>query len=147
MLIGFIAVVFSCHKSPEKVERDFLNKVIERIDAGHEYQWIVILPGLGCHGYIQKAEVFMQRYIEDRRILFVLTKISSLKILQQKTDVRIDEYPNICVDREKQFEIPTDNRIYPCVVYMKNGKVDNHSFQCPGNDTFRVLENVVVLQQ
>jgi hypothetical protein len=147
ILIGFTVIVSSCHKSPKKIERDFLNKAIERIEMNHEYQWIVILPGLGCHGCIQEAEVFMQQYITDRRILFVLTKISSLKILQQKTEIRIDEHPNIYVDRENQFDIPTDNRIYPCVIYMKNGKPDNYSFQSPGNDAFHVLESVIALQQ
>jgi hypothetical protein len=147
VLIGFTVIVSSCHKSPEKIERDFLNKAIERIDANHEYQWIVILPGLGCHGCIQEAEVFMQQYITDRRILFVLTKMSSLTILQQKTEVRIDEHPNIYVDREKRFDIPTDNRIYPCIVYMNDGKMDDYFFQCPGNNAFRILENVIALQQ
>jgi hypothetical protein len=146
ILIGFIVMVSSCHKSPEKVERNFLSKAIERIDENHNSQWIVVLPGLGCHGCIQEAEVFMQQYITDRRVLFVLTKISSLKILQQKTEVRIDEHPNIYVDRENLFSIPTDNGIYPCIVYMKNGKMGDHSFQSPGNDAFRVLENVIALQ-
>ncbi|MDR0395096.1 MAG: hypothetical protein LBH77_08080 [Tannerella sp.] len=73
----------------------FLSKAIERMDTDCDYQWIMVLPGLGCHGCIQEAEVFMQQYITDRRILFVLTNISSLKILQQKTEVRIDEHSNI----------------------------------------------------
>jgi hypothetical protein len=107
----------------------------------------LVLPGLGCHGCIQEAEVFMQQYITDRRILFVMTKISSLKILQQKTEVRLEKHPNIYVDRENQFDIPTDNRIYPCVVYMKDGKVDDYSFQRPGNDAFHVLENVIASKQ
>ncbi|MDR1225167.1 MAG: hypothetical protein LBL07_20150 [Tannerella sp.] len=147
ILAGCIFMIASCHKSPEKVERDFLKRAIERIDVNREYQWIVILPGLGGHGCIQEAEVFMQQYIADRRILFVLTKISSLTILQQKTEVRIDEHPNIYVDRENRFDIPTGNRIYPCTVYMNDGKMDDYFFQCPGNNAFRILENVIALQQ
>jgi hypothetical protein len=147
ILVGFAVMISSCHKSSEKVERDFLNSTIAQIDANHKYQWIVILPGLGCHGCIQEAEFFMQQYVTDRRILFVLTKISSLKILQQKTEVRINEHPNILVDRDNQFDIPTDNRIYPLVVYMKNGKMDNYSFQSPGNAAFHVLENIITSQQ
>jgi hypothetical protein len=147
VLIGFTVIVSSCHKSPEKIERDFLNRAIGRIDANHEYQWIVILPGLGGHDCIQEAEVFMQQHITDRQILFVLTKISSLTILQQKTEVRIDEHPNIYVDRENRFDIPTGNRVYPCVVYMNDGKMDDYFFQCPGNNAFRIMENVIALQQ
>jgi O-antigen ligase len=80
-------------------------------------------------------------------VFALFSYISSLKILQQKTDVRINEHPNIRVDRENQFDIPTDNRIYPCVVYMKNGKVDDYSFQRPGNDAFHVLEDVIMSKQ
>ena len=123
-----------------------MSKAIKRIDENHNYQWIVVLPGLGCHGCIQEAEVFMQQYITDRRVLFVLTKISSLKILQQKTEVRINEHPNIYVDRENLFAVPTDNGIYPGIVYMKNGKMGDCSFQSPGNDAFRQLENAIALQ-
>ncbi|MDR0742784.1 MAG: hypothetical protein LBF05_00280 [Tannerella sp.] len=68
ILIGCITVFASCRKSPEKIERDFLSSAIERIDTGHGCQWIVVLPGLGCHGCIQEAEVFMQQHITDRRI-------------------------------------------------------------------------------
>ncbi|MDR0572691.1 MAG: hypothetical protein LBG96_01445 [Tannerella sp.] len=57
ILTGLIVMVSSCHKSPEKVEMDFLSKAIERIDENHSYQWIVVLPGLGCHGCIQEAEI------------------------------------------------------------------------------------------
>ncbi|MDR0572690.1 MAG: hypothetical protein LBG96_01440 [Tannerella sp.] len=68
-----------------------------------------------------------------------------MKILQQKTEVRINEHPNIYVDRENLFAIQTGNGIYPCVVYMKNGKMGDYSFQSPGNDAFRQLENAIAL--
>lgn len=83
----------------------------------------------------------MENHIADERILFVLTKVSSLKILQQKTNVRIDEHRNIHVDKENLFYIPTDNSIYPCVIQLKNGKLLKHSFQSPQNAAFYQLEN------
>jgi len=141
-----VGIMSSCTESQEKIERDFLRKAIVQIDIG-DYKWIVVLPGLGCHGCIQEAEIFMQRYITDTRILFVLTKVSSLKILQQRTEVRINEHSNIYLDRENMFDIPTDNRIYPCVIYMQDGKISAHSFQYPGNDAFHQLENIIASQQ
>jgi hypothetical protein len=143
--IIWIAVIFlfaiSCNnKSPEKTELDILTHAIEQIQADGQYQWVVILPGMGCHGCIQEGEFFMKDYITNRQILFVLTKTSSLKILQQKTEVRISEHPNIYVDKDNLFDIPTENKIYPCVVYLKEEKIIKHSFQSPGNPAIYQLE-------
>ena len=129
-----------CQQRTEKIEEKYLNKAIKEANVDSNYQWLVILPGLGCHGCMQEAEYFMTRYIGNEHILFVLTNISSLKILQQKIEVRIDEHTNIYVDRENLFDIHTNNRIYPCVVQLKDGKVFNHSFQSPQNDAFYQLK-------
>jgi thioredoxin-related protein len=141
-IVSVIIVVTSCNnnKNPEKTELNFLTHAIEQIQADGQYQWVVILPGMGCHGCIQEGEFFMKDYITNRQILFVLTKTSSLKILQQKTEIRISEHPNIYVDKYNLFDIPTENKIYPCVVYLKEGKIIKHSFQSPGNPTIYQLE-------
>jgi len=133
-------VLTACRQDSEKIEMKHLENAIKETIADNKYQWVVILPGLGCHGCIQEGEFFMSEHITDNRILFVLTKISSLKILQQKMDIRIDEHSNIFVDRNNIFTIPTDNRIYPCVVRLKEGKISDHSFQSPQNAAFYQLE-------
>lgn len=130
----------SCKDKPEEVEKAFLNRAIEQIDIPMDYQWIVIIPGAGCHGCIQEGELFMKRNIEKQNILYILTKTSSVKILQQKTGVRLDEHPNIYLDTHKQFDIPTNNTIYPCVIKMKDGKVASHSFQSPQNNAFKQIK-------
>ena len=94
------------------------------------------MPGLGCNGCIQEAEAFMKTHVTDKRILFVLTNLSSLKILQLKIGIKIDEHDNILVDKNGLFEITTNNRIYPCIIEMKEGKVVSHSFQSPRNEAF-----------
>lgn len=112
-----------------------------------DFQWIVILPGLGCHGCIQEAEAFMREYIGNTEILFVLTKISSLKILQQKTGIKIEKQTNIYIDREDNFSLPSNNSIYPCIIHLKDGKIVEYEFQSPGNGAaFRKLEDVVLKQ-
>lgn len=141
MLYVFLFLFFvACKENPEEVEKAFLNKAIEQMDISMNYQWIVIIPGAGCHGCIQEGELFMKRNIEKQNILYILTKTSSVKILQQKTGVRLDEHPNIYLDTYKQFDIPTNNTIYPCIIKMKNGKVESHSFQSPSNNAFRQIK-------
>ena len=135
----FMILLTCCQQNLEKREKDVFIKAIEQLKIDGKYQWIVVLPGLGCHGCIQEGEYFMQNNIEDQRILFVLTKVSSLKILQQKTEVRIDEHANIYVDREDLFNIPTNNAIYPCVIQMKKRKFISHSFQNSANKAIRKL--------
>lgn len=130
----------SCKDKSEEVERTFLNKAIEQIDIPMNYQWIVIIPGAGCYGCIQEGELFMKRNIEKQNILYILTKTSSVKILQQKTGVRLNEHPNICLDTHKLFDIPTNNTIYPCIIEMRDGKIVSHSFQSPGNNAFRQIK-------
>ena len=135
-----LASFISCLQNTKSKEKEYLNKAIKEASIGGNYQWMVILPGLGCHGCIQEAEFFMKEYITDNRILFVLTKVSSLKILQQKTEVRINEHSNILIDKNNLFVIPTNNRIYPCVAQLKNGIVIAHNFQSPRNSAFYQLE-------
>ena len=99
ILVTIAFLLISCQQNIEKIEKEYLDKAIKEANVESNYQWVVILPGLGCHGCIQEAEYFMSKHITDKRILFVLTNISSLKILQQKTEIRIDEHTNIYIDR------------------------------------------------
>ncbi len=85
----------ACNKKNKEKEKVFLNNCIERLDIADNYQWIVILPGTGCHGCIQDGEFFMKKNIENNKVLFILTKVSSLKILQQKLGIQIKDYSNI----------------------------------------------------
>jgi hypothetical protein len=142
-IVFALFVTTSCNKSPEKTEKDCLTNAVNQIMVDNQYQWIVVLPGLGCHGCIQEGELFMQNHITNRQILFILTRISSLKILQQKINIQISEHPNIYVDKKNIFAIPTDNSIYPCVIQLKNRKILNHSFQSPQNAALHQLEKLI----
>lgn len=136
----FLFLLFiSCKEKTEEIEKNFLSKSLEQIDIPMNYQWIVIIPGAGCHGCIQEGELFMKRNIENQNILYILTKTSSVKILQQKTGIHLSEYSNVYLDTKKQFDIPTDNAIYPCIVELKNGKVLSHTFQSPETNAFRQI--------
>ena len=140
VLTVLLMTTAACQQNTTKIEREYIAKAIKEANIELDYQWIVVLPGMGCHGCIQEAEAFMSKHIADKRILFVLTKTSSLKILQQKTGLHINEHTNIFIDKHNLFDIPTDNRIYPCVVEIMDRNVYTHSFQSPQNDAFYPLE-------
>lgn len=105
------------------------NAVVQ-LNIDKQYDWIVVLPGVGCHGCIQEGECFMKNNCSNAKILFILTNISSLKIFQQKTGINISKYPNIYID----------NGIYPCIIQMKDGEFLQYSFQYPETAAFHNLK-------
>ncbi len=140
ILVGFcVLCATSCKEGLKKKEDVFIKNAIGQLKDATAYDWIVILPGVGCHGCIQEGEFFMKKNISNTKILFVLTNISSLKILQQKIDIRISEHSNIYVDRNNHFKLITENGIYPCIVQIKDGKVLQHTFQSPQQAAFHNL--------
>lgn len=128
-----ISVLSSCVKSDEKKELEFFSEEIQNLALENTYDWIVILPSLGCKGCIQEAELFMQNNVNNKKILFVLTKIESLKVLQKKIGFNIGEHTNILLDRMDKLVVPTDNSIYPCILKLMDGVVVSHGFQSPRN--------------
>lgn len=138
----FCLCLFSCKEDITKQEKAFLTHAIEMLPNvdRQAYDWIVILPGLGCHGCIQDGEYFMQQNVENPKIFYVLTNLSSLKIFQQKTGITIKDHPNIYVDRDNQFVVPTNNAIYPCVIQLKEGQIAEHTFQSPQTVIFQQLK-------
>ena len=77
----------SCNKERQQ-EIDYINHVLSEHPELSDYNWLVIIPGVGCNGCIQEGEYFLKKHVSDKTIGFVLTNISSLKILQQKTGCR-----------------------------------------------------------
>lgn len=146
IVFNILPVFISCKKSEKEIETEHLSKAVEQAWVDSDYRWIVVLPGMGCHGCIQEGEAFMRDNIENNSILFVLTKTSSMKILQLKTGVNINEHPNIYVDKENLFDVLTDNAIYPCIIRMKDGRIAAHEFQSPKNEAFRKLKKLLLAQ-
>jgi len=146
IILIFILSV-SCKKGEKELERDYIDIIIKKVNISNSTKWMVILPGLGCHGCIQEGEVFMRDNINNTDILFVLTKIESLKILQKKIEVNIKNHSNIYIDNKEGFNIPTKNSVYPCIVYIENGELKLHKFQSPGNNAFDTLRKRLRLEQ
>jgi hypothetical protein len=145
ILLTIICVLNSCKKSTKEIESSYLSSAISNLNIDNRIKWIVVLPGLGCNGCIQEAEAFMRDNIELRDVFFVLTNISSLKILQQKIGVKVKNCSNVYVDNENLFKIPTDNCAYPCIIEYRQNKYVNHEFQSPRNgDAFRKLKERIM---
>lgn len=139
-LVLLIVFGVSCKDRTDIKEKEFLINSIKQLNITSQCKWIIVLPGLGCHGCIQEGEFFMKENITNTDILFVLTNISSLKIFQQKTNIKINDYPNIYIDRDNHFKLPTKNGIYPCIIQLSDGKLLNYSFQSPTSAAFFTLE-------
>lgn len=132
-LILLFITIFSCKEEESAIETEHLKKVTNSLKVSGNVHSIIILPGLGCKGCIQEVEMFMQENIENKDIVFVLTKIESLKILQAKIGIQLNDYENIVIDRNNEFVLKTNNTIYPCIITMENGKYVSHEFQSPQN--------------
>lgn len=128
-------VLFSCKKEEKEIEHDYIETTIKKFNINSNIKWIVILPGLGCQGCIQEGEAFMKDNINNKDALFILTKIESFKILQNKLDIKLKDHPNVIIDKKSDFQFPTDNGVYPCIITLDNGKIKDHTFQSPKNGT------------
>lgn len=138
----YITILFACllltqtgckPKTGADTEKEYLAEMLAKQTLPATTEWVILLPGLGCHGCIQEAETFMKEYVDSKNTSFILTRIESIKILQQKTGVRISEHNNITIDSMNLIKIPTDNVVYPCIIHVKNGKYLEHAFQSPQN--------------
>lgn len=123
----------SCKKTDKERETESIKDGMEQLKLSEKTDWLVILPGLGCTGCIQEGEAFVKDNIANPKIFFVVTKLQSLKILQQKIGTKIEGRPNVFIDTKSTFSIPTSNGIYPCIVQLENGKIIDHEFQSPRN--------------
>jgi hypothetical protein len=131
-----LLLIVSCANKPrpdKELEADALNEAVNKSVSGKSFEWLVLLPGMGCHGCIQEGEEFMRDNANNSKIIFVLTKIESLKILQQKIGIKVAGRSNIYIDKDGLFKVPSGNEIYPCIAKLENGKVTEHEFQSPKN--------------
>ena len=128
-IIYLLCIMYMCSSciNEEYQEREYLNDVLAEYPQLTKYSWLIIIPGAGCNGCIQESEYFLKKY-------------SSIKILQQKTSVKIKEHPNIYVDRDNVFLLPTNNSIYPCIAEVRNGIVVSVEFQSPQTSALHNLE-------
>lgn len=137
--------ITSCQNN-YKEEKIFLSESISRQGVVLDnYKYVVIIPGIGCHGCIQESEYFLKNNINNRNILFIISNPQSLKILQNKIKVKLDNYDNVIIDRESNYQVPTNNSAYPCVLYLDeiSHQISEIDFQSPKNGALNKLSKVI----
>ena len=143
-LLLFLTLSFYSCNSERQKEIDFIDNVLSEHADLSNYNWLVIIPGVGCNGCIQEGEYFLKKHVSDKTIGFVLTNISSLKILQQKTGIKLKEHENIYADTDNAFIVETHNSVYPCVVEIKDHHIVSLEFQSPQTPALRNLEETLM---
>jgi len=134
----FVLLLFSCSSEESKKEqylKDLVTELASSLEQCHES--IIILPGSGCSGCITVAEDFLKNNHSDTGNYFILTNITSLKILNHKVGVDVRILPNVYIDRKNRFSNKTD-LIYPAVIKLDcaNGKIKSIAYQTTENNAF-----------
>ena len=64
-------------------------------------------------------------------MIFIFTNIISMKDLKYKIDVNTNTTLPFCLSKDKQ--------IYPCILKIKNGKIDQIKFQTPTEESLKLI--------
>lgn len=141
-LVLSIFLTSSCQeiKKSEKIkpEKYLEDQIIELFNKNDKcFSDIIILPGTGCTGCITNAENFLKNNYQNNDYFFILTNITSLKLLNSKIGVNLTQNQNIYIDEENIFS-NYESAIYP--VRLTYSCIDNKplsvNFQKPGNNVF-----------
>jgi len=138
-LLVFSLLLFSCSSAEENRKEKHLKDQVMELSSSldHCYENVIILPGSGCSGCITVAEDFLRNNHSKPDHYFVLTNVTSLKILNHKIGVDVKTLPNVYIDRENSFSQPID-LIYPTVIKRdcESGKIKNIAYQTVENNAF-----------
>lgn len=128
----------SSDKSVKELENK-INSHYQKNDLNSEF--ILAVPNSGCPSCISTAELFLRDRINNEKLFVILTKISSPKSFEIRTDINIDSTSNVILDKENRFSINGPNQIYPCLFVKKQNKMKLYGFQKPDNNIFSFLDN------
>ncbi len=124
---------FSCTFSP----KDFRIPEIEKWLSSHEkrYDYCIVIPGAGCDGCISGAEYFVVENYQRANVLYIFTKIESVKLLKHKLGDNIVNAPNILLDVDGMFDKNGNNPndIYPAIYNISQNKVTDVNYMSPQN--------------
>jgi len=137
-LLVFSLLLFACSSEESRKEQYLKDLVLEfstSLDECHEN--IIVLPGSGCSGCITVGEDFLKNNHSEAGNYFILTNVTSLKILNHKLGLDVRTLPNVYIDRENKFSNSTD-LIYPAVIQRdcESGKIKSIAYQTTENNAF-----------
>jgi len=135
IVIGLYFLFFlplSCGSKDQS--KNYLQEKLANVSDINTYNYAVILPGLGCQGCISTVEEFIKHNINRTDILFILTSIESLKMLQNKIGINVNKHSNVLIDLENEFLITSDNSIYPIVLELEESTIKSLYYISPKAD-------------
>ncbi len=101
-------------------------------------EFCIVLPEVGCAGCISGA---LYNILENKssfsngqkKNLIVFTAVNSRKMLLRNMQVDSFSELNCIVDLENKYLLETNDKIYPIMMTIKNGKVTKAIIQSPDN--------------
>lgn len=145
LLLFIVTCLVGCRTENIKEKEFFSNALNSDVKSLDCYNYVVVIPGAGCHGCIQESEYFLKQNIQREDILFIISNPQSLKILQNKIGLKLNDYSNVLINKTSDFQVPTHNSVYPAVVYLNEDKeVKKVEFQTPNTSAFHNLDLVLV---
>lgn len=131
--------MLSCEsKDQSKV---FYEQKLNQIENLSSFQYVIILPSLGCQGCISGVEEYLKNNIERTNVLFILTSLESLKLLQNKIGFDLKNRVNVLIDLDNDFLLTSDSSIYPIVLSMQNSKIETLHYISP--DTGKSIVDII----
>lgn len=95
------------------------------------YSHIVVIPELGCGGCISEAENFF-RENKEQNILFIFTKISSMKEIRLRLGKMIEQ-KNVLIDSEQLYASKDElMNVYPIIIDIRCISQKSWCFLEPG---------------
>jgi hypothetical protein len=136
LILSSIAVFSGCGGN----DPYYANLMKELPNKNGAYKWYVIIPGGGCGGCISAAEYFVKENCFRENMLFIFTRIESVKTLKLKLGKDILESPNVIIDADNRFELPSTNpnHIYPVFLTLKNNHIEEIHYLSPGDEKFSI---------
>lgn len=127
----FMFIVLGCVSMKDEPAIRELENYLGKFE--NDYSYCVIIPGAGCEGCILNSEHFAKEYSGRSDILFIFTRIETLKLLKHKLGEQASLSKNILYDKENRFEVIEKgvNNIYPVVCYIKDKKVTDWCYVSP----------------
>lgn len=123
LIIPFMALLLlSCNNTKTEYQH-FLNEQITKHysdDCIKEYEYIVVIPRQGCNSCIKSAESFYKANKNDKRYLFIFTRIDSKKKLGLEIGVEELSRKNVILDQDNIF-YDTDfyDSNYPLLIHRE----------------------------
>lgn len=144
LLLLAIQLVSACSSKHQTIEKfnDSLFKELPGIYNASQKEFIILIPNQGCGGCITVAENFYKQYQDREQFLFIFTNVISQKMLAFKVQINPG---NTLIDTDDNFLklLPKKERIYPCILYVRKGRIEALFYQSPKEAGFDIVKELM----